>query len=60
MLGACTALAPVTVPLADGLGRVVTEGLIATESVPPFANTAMDGFAVRAADTAGARRPRIR
>jgi molybdenum cofactor synthesis domain-containing protein len=28
--------------------------LTAEASVPPFANTAMDGFAVRAADTAGA------
>ena len=27
---------------------------MAGEDVPPFANTAMDGFAVRAADTAGA------
>ena len=28
--------------------------VVATEAVPPFANTAMDGFAVRAADTVGA------
>ena len=28
--------------------------VIADEPVPPFANTAMDGYAVRAADTAGA------
>ena len=27
---------------------------MAAEAVPPFANTAMDGYAVRAADTAGA------
>jgi molybdenum cofactor synthesis domain-containing protein len=27
---------------------------VATEAVPPFANSAMDGYAVRAADTAGA------
>ena len=27
---------------------------MAPEAVPPFANTAMDGYAVRAADTAGA------
>ena len=27
---------------------------MAPEQVPPFANTAMDGYAVRAADVAGA------
>jgi molybdenum cofactor synthesis domain-containing protein len=47
-------LAPVTVPLADALGLVLAEAVIATEPVPPFANTAMDGYALRAADTAGA------
>jgi molybdopterin molybdotransferase len=43
--------APVRVPLADALGCVVAESVVARESVPPFANTAMDGYAVRAADT---------
>lgn len=47
-------LEPVAVPLADALGLVLAEALTATEAVPPFANTAMDGFALRAADTAGA------
>lgn len=36
--------------LTDALGLVVAEPIIATESVPPFANTAVDGYAVRAAD----------
>ncbi len=40
--------------LADALGRVLAERVVAGEDVPPFANTAMDGYAVRAADTAGA------
>jgi molybdenum cofactor synthesis domain-containing protein len=40
--------------LADALGAVVASPVIAGEAVPPFANTAMDGFAVRAAETAGA------
>ena len=47
-------LGPVDVPLADALGAVVAADVVATEAVPPFANSAMDGYAVRAADTAGA------
>lgn len=39
------------VPLADAAGRVLAEPVVAAEQVPPFANTAMDGFAVQAADT---------
>ena len=36
-------------------GRVVAQDVVATEFIPPFANTAVDGFAVRAQDvtTAG-------
>ena len=36
-------------------GRVVANDIVATEFIPPFANTAVDGFAVRAQDvmTAG-------
>jgi molybdopterin molybdotransferase len=45
---------PVEVPVAGALGLVLAEEVVAGEPVPPFANTAMDGFAVRAADTAGA------
>ena len=55
ILGAVAPLAPVTVPVRDSLGLVTTRDVIAGEAVPPFANTAMDGYAVRAADTAGAR-----
>ena len=54
MLGACTVLEPVLVPIGDAVGRVAVDALVATESVPPFANSAVDGFAVRAADTRGA------
>ena len=45
---------PERVPVAEALGLVLAEVVTASEAVPPFANTAMDGFAVRAADTAGA------
>ncbi|HEY5154481.1 MAG TPA: gephyrin-like molybdotransferase Glp [Acidimicrobiales bacterium] len=54
VLGACTPLAPRRLPLAEALGCVAVEPLVAEELIPPFANTAVDGFAVRAADTAGA------
>jgi molybdopterin molybdotransferase len=43
-----------TVALADALGLVTVEDLAATEPIPPFANTGVDGYAVRAGDTAGA------
>lgn len=39
---------------ADVLGLVLAVDVVAGEPIPPFANTAMDGYAVRAADTAGA------
>ncbi len=54
ILGAIAPLEPQTVALNDALGLVAAQELVATEPVPPFANTAMDGYAVRAADTAGA------
>jgi molybdopterin molybdotransferase len=54
ILDAVAPLVPVTVPVRDALGLVTTRDTVAGEAVPPFANTAMDGYAVRAADTAGA------
>ena len=42
------------VALADAGGRVLAETIAAGADVPPFARAAMDGFAVRAADTLGA------
>ncbi len=41
-------------PLADAAGRIAAAGVTADISVPPFARSAMDGYAVRAGDTAGA------
>ena len=37
------------------LGRVVAESVLARVSLPPWANSAMDGYAIRAADTTTAR-----
>ncbi|HWS47589.1 MAG TPA: gephyrin-like molybdotransferase Glp [Acidimicrobiia bacterium] len=46
-------LAPRPCATRDARGLVLAEDVIATEPVPPFANTGMDGYAVRAADTPG-------
>ena len=54
VLDVCKVLAPRSVPLAEALGRVAAEPVTASEAIPPFDNSAMDGFAVRAADTKGA------
>lgn len=42
------------VGLADCLGRVLAEPIASRLTLPPWPNSAMDGFAVRAADVAGA------
>lgn len=47
------ALPPETVPLARALGRVVSEPPVARVDLPPFPSSAMDGFALRAAETPG-------
>ncbi len=44
----------VTIPIGESRGLVLAQQVVARENIPPFANTGMDGFAVRAADTAGA------
>lgn len=44
------------VPILDTLGRVLAEEVVAGEDIPPFRNSAMDGYAVRAADLRGATR----
>ena len=41
------------VPVGDTAGRVVAEDVRALVDLPPFPSSAMDGFAVRAADTPG-------
>src|SRR5689334_14066397 len=42
------------VPLDATHGRVLAREIVATGDVPPFSRAAMDGYAVRAADTSGA------
>jgi molybdopterin molybdotransferase len=48
-------LAPERVPILDALGRVLVEEVVSEIDIPPFDNSAMDGYAVRAVDVAGAR-----
>jgi molybdopterin molybdotransferase len=46
-------LPPQTVPVAEAAGRVLAEDVAAQVDLPSFPSSAMDGFAVRAADTPG-------
>jgi molybdopterin molybdotransferase len=39
-----------TVPIVDALGRVLAGDVRTPHALPPFANSAMDGFALRGAD----------
>ena len=45
---------PVRVPVSEALGLVLAEDVASAVAIPPFANTAMDGFAVKSADVAEA------
>ncbi|WNG93370.1 gephyrin-like molybdotransferase Glp [Mycobacterium sp. ITM-2016-00318] len=49
-----TSRSPVSVPLADTLGLVLAEDVVAPLSLPNFDNSAMDGYAVVAEDIAEA------
>ncbi len=52
ILGGIAPLPPVVLPLAEALGCVLAEDVTAPFPLPPFANSSMDGFAVRAAELA--------
>jgi molybdopterin molybdotransferase len=54
VLSAARALPAETVPLARALGRTLSRDIKAREAIPPFTKATMDGYAVRAADTAAA------
>ena len=54
ILDAVGRLEPVEMPVRDAHGLVLAAPVTTDEPVPPFANTAMDGYAVQASDTAGA------
>jgi len=54
VVGRCRRRAAAEIALADALGTVLAGVVHAQEAVPSFDNSAMDGFAVRFADTRGA------
>jgi molybdopterin molybdotransferase len=54
VLARARALAAVELPLADALGMRLAEDVVAGEQLQAFDNSAMDGYAVRAADLTGA------
>jgi molybdopterin molybdotransferase len=52
ILGAMAPLPAEQISVADGLGRVLAEDIVARRTQPPAAMSAMDGYAVRAQDVA--------
>jgi len=52
VLARCSVLGSIELPFRDALGKILASDVVAAENVPPFANTAVDGYAVRAADVA--------
>jgi molybdenum cofactor synthesis domain-containing protein len=51
VLAGCAPLTTVQVAYTEMTGRVLDQDVVAVEDVPPFRNTAVDGYAVRAIDT---------
>ncbi len=54
ILSGIAPLPPERVALLDAVGRVLATDAVATYTLPHWDNSAMDGYAVRAADIAGA------
>jgi molybdopterin molybdotransferase len=52
VLESCTRLPSEHVPLEQALGRALADDVRSDVAIPPFDNSSMDGFAVRAEDTA--------
>jgi molybdopterin molybdotransferase len=56
VMAAASPLIPERLELHDCLGRALAEDVVAEATLPPWANSAMDGYAVRSEDVAGASR----
>lgn len=54
LLASVSVLPPEPVTLSHALGRILAQPIVAQDNLPPFANSSMDGYALRAADLAGA------
>jgi molybdenum cofactor synthesis domain-containing protein len=52
VLESCPPLGAVEIDRRAAVGMVLATPIVATENVPPFDNTAVDGYAVRSADVA--------
>ena len=55
ILGRAQRLDVEAVPVTEAAGRVLAEAAVAQVDLPPFPSSAMDGFALRSADTRAAR-----
>ena len=51
---------PLRIPLDDALGSVLAEDVVSPLDIPPWTNSAMDGYAARADDVRGATREQPR
>jgi len=58
ILRAASPLAMEDVPLAHSLGRALAADVLASTPLPPWDNSAMDGYAVQSADVEGATKDR--
>jgi molybdenum cofactor synthesis domain-containing protein len=54
VLDRCAVGEVIETSIAGAIGSVLAEAVVAAENVPPFANSAVDGYAVRAVDVADA------
>ena len=54
VLAACVKAAPINVSVDRATGFVLAQDVESPEDVPPFANSAVDGYAVRSVDTSRA------
>ncbi|MEJ7655160.1 MAG: hypothetical protein WKH64_18410 [Chloroflexia bacterium] len=54
ILAAFSRLDPEPTPILESLGLLLAEDVVATFDIPPLANSAMDGYAVRSEDVRGA------
>ncbi len=52
ILDQVTVLPAERVSITQALGRILAQDVIAEDNIPPFANSSMDGYAVRSADVA--------
>ena len=50
ILGTVRKTEKVTIPVIDSLGLVLTDNVESSINIPPYDNSAMDGYAIRAED----------